>query len=191
MQLPDYTCDDFELPGVPDAFQRLWTPHRRAYVKGGQQDYSENSCPFCVAPQRQDADSLIIHRGEHAFVVLNLYPYNPGHLLVCPYRHIPNYDDASADEAGEIAALTQRAMKVLREVSRAAGFNIGINQGKIGGAGVADHLHQHIVPRWGGDTNFLPIIAGTKTVTQTLGDIRTLIAEAWGATAESTESSSA
>lgn len=191
MQLPDYTSDDFELPGVPDAFQRLWTPHRRAYVRGGQQDYSENSCPFCVAPQRQDADSLIVHRGEYAFVILNLYPYNPGHLLICPYRHIPNYDDASADEAAEIAALTQRAMKVLREVSRAAGFNIGMNQGKIGGAGVADHLHQHIVPRWGGDTNFLPIIAGTKTVTQTLGDIRTLIAEAWGATADSTESSDA
>lgn len=191
MQLPDYTSDDFELPGVPDAFQRLWTPHRRAYVRGGQQDYSENSCPFCVAPQRQDADSLIVHRGEYAFVILNLYPYNPGHLLICPYRHIPNYDDASADEVAEIAALTQRAMKILRKVSRAAGFNIGMNQGKIGGAGVADHLHQHIVPRWGGDTNFLPIIAGTKTVTQTLGDIRTLIAEAWGATLESTESSDA
>ncbi len=175
----DYTTDDFELPGVPDAFQRLWTPHRRAYVKGGQQDYTENTCPFCAAPTRSDEESLIVARGEHAFVVLNLYPYNPGHLLVCPYRHIPNYDDATVEETAEIALLTQQAMGVLREVSRVHGFNIGMNQGKIGGAGIADHLHQHIVPRWSGDTNFLPIIAGTKTVTQTLGQIRELVAEAW------------
>lgn len=179
METPDYTTDDFELPGVPDAFQRLWTPHRRAYVKGGQQDYSENTCPFCAAPGRSDKESLIVHRGEHAFALLNLYPYNPGHLLVAPYRHIPNYDDATAEETADIAAITQQGMGVLREVSRVAGFNIGMNQGKIGGAGIADHLHQHIVPRWSGDTNFLPIVAGTKTVTQTLSEIRELIAEAW------------
>lgn len=182
MDTTPYTSDDFELPGVPDAFQRLWTPHRRAYVKGGQQDYTQNSCPFCQAPTRTDEESLIVHRGEYAFVILNLYPYNPGHLLVCPYRHIPNYDDATPAETAEIAELTQRAMGVLRTVSRAAGFNIGMNQGKVGGAGVADHLHQHIVPRWSGDTNFLPIVAGTKTVTQTLDEIRTLLATAWADT---------
>ena len=175
----DYTTDDFELPGVPDAFQRLWTPHRRAYVKGGQKDYSESTCPFCAGPGRSDEESLIVHRGEHAFVVLNLYPYNPGHLLVCPYRHIPNYDDATVEETAEIAEFTQKAMRVLRQVSRVDGFNIGMNQGKIGGAGIAAHLHQHVVPRWSGDTNFLPIIAGTKTVTQTLDEIRTLISEGW------------
>lgn len=179
MQIPHYTTDDFELPGVPDAFQRLWTPHRRAYVKGGQKDYTENTCPFCDAPAHDDAESLIVHRGEHAYVILNLYPYNPGHLLVCPYRHIPNYDDATLEETAEIAALTQKAMGILREVSRAAGFNIGMNQGKVGGAGVAAHLHQHIVPRWSGDTNFLPIVAGTKTVTQTLDEIRDLLSTAW------------
>lgn len=179
MQTPTYSSDDFELPGVPDAFQRLWTPHRRAYVKGGQQDYTEQTCPFCEAPGRSDDQSLIVHRGQYAYVILNLYPYNPGHLLVCPYRHIPNYDDASPQETAEIAALTQQAMGVLRQVSRAAGFNIGMNQGKIGGAGVAAHLHQHIVPRWSGDTNFLPIVAGTKTVTQTLDEIRGLLADAW------------
>ncbi|MBM7050468.1 MULTISPECIES: HIT domain-containing protein [unclassified Rothia (in: high G+C Gram-positive bacteria)] len=173
------TVDDFELPGVPDAFQRLWTPHRRAYVKTGQQDYTVHSCPFCAAPERTDEESLIVYRGEHAYVVLNLYPYNPGHLLVCPYRHIPNYDNASAEETAEIAALTQRAMKVMRGVSKADGFNIGMNQGKVGGAGVAAHLHQHVLPRWSGDTNFLPIIAGTKTMTQTLDEIRTLLAEGW------------
>ena len=169
--------DSFELPSAPDQFQRLWTPHRTAYVSGGQKDYTEKTCPFCTAPNRSDEESLIVHRGEHAFVILNLYPYNPGHLLVCPYRHIPFYDDATEAETMEIAQLTQLAMKVLREVSHNDGFNIGINQGKVGGAGIADHLHQHILPRWSGDTNFLPIIAQTKTMSRTLDDMRVAIAE--------------
>lgn len=169
--------DSFELPSAPDQFQRLWTPHRTAYVSGGQKDYTEKTCPFCTAPSRSDEESLIVHRGEHAFVILNLYPYNPGHLLVCPYRHIPFYDDATEAETMEIAQLTQLAMKVLREVSHNDGFNIVINQGKVGGAGIADHLHQHILPRWSGDTNFLPIIAHTKTMSRTLDDMRSAIAE--------------
>ena len=169
--------DSFELPSAPDQFQRLWTPHRTAYVSGGQKDYTEKTCPFCTAPSRSDEESLIVHRGKHAFVILNLYPYNPGHLLVCPYRHIPFYDDAIEAETMEIAQLTQLAMKVLREVSHNDGFNIGINQGKVGGAGIADHLHQHILPRWSGDTNFLPIIAHTKTMSRTLDDMRVAIAE--------------
>ena len=169
--------DSFELPGAPDQFQRLWTPHRTAYVSGGQKDYTEKTCPFCTAPSRSDEESLIVHRGEHAFVILNLYPYNPGHLLICPYRHSPFYDDATEAETIEIAQLTQLAMKVLREVSHNDGFNIGMNQGKVGGAGIADHLHQHILPRWSGDTNFLPIIAHTKTMSRTLDDMRVAIAE--------------
>lgn len=169
--------DSFELPGAPDQFQRLWTPHRTAYVSGGQKDYTEKTCPFCTAPSRSDEESLIVHRGEHAFVILNLYPYNPGHLLICPYRHIPFYDDATEAETIEIAQLTQLAMKVLREVSHNDGFNIGMNQGKVGGAGIANHLHQHILPRWSGDTNFLPIIAHTKTMSRTLDDMRVAIAE--------------
>ena len=171
--------DSFELPGAPDQFQRLWTPHRTAYVSGGQKDYTEKTCPFCTAPSRSDEESLIVHRGEHAFVILNLYPYNPGHLLICPYRHIPFYDDATEAETIEIAQLTQLAMKVLREVSHNDGFNIGMNQGKVGGAGIADHLHQHILPRWSGDTNFLPIIAHTKTMSRTLDDMRVAIAEGY------------
>ncbi|MDO4253374.1 MAG: HIT domain-containing protein [Rothia sp. (in: high G+C Gram-positive bacteria)] len=178
-ETPTYQTDDFELPAVPDAFQRLWTPHRRAYVKAGQQDYSEATCPFCSAPHREDRESLIVHRGQQAFVLLNLYPYNPGHLLICPYRHVADYDQASPAEVEEIAHLTQEAMGILRRVSKAHGFNIGINQGKIGGAGIADHLHQHLVPRWSGDTNFLPIVAGAKTVTQTLAEIQQLLAQAW------------
>lgn len=180
---PDYSTDDFVLPGVPDAFQRMWTPHRRAYVSGGQKDYTENSCPFCAAPDRSDEESLIVHRGKHVFVVLNLYPYNPGHLLVCPYRHVAHYDEIDTAETAEMSACVQTAMRVLRRTSNAAGFNMGMNQGKVGGAGIAAHLHQHVVPRWNGDTNFLPIVAGTKTVTQTLGEIRELVSGAWPADA--------
>ncbi|MCC9177491.1 HIT family protein [Arthrobacter sp. zg-Y750] len=174
--------DTFELAGVPDAFQRLWTPHRLAYIKGGQKQVSsEESCPFCAAPGRTDEESLIVHRGKHAFVILNLFPYNAGHLLVCPYRHVPDYTDIDPEETAEIAALTQTAMRVLRKVSGPSGFNLGMNQGETGGAGIAAHLHQHIVPRWGGDGNFLPIIAQTKAITQTLGEVRRQVADAWPA----------
>jgi len=174
--------DDFELPGVPDAFQRLWTPHRLAYVKGGQEQFAKkDSCPFCEAPKRSDEESLIVHRGKLNFVVLNLYPYNPGHLLVCPYRHVPDYTDLTVDETAEFSALSQEAMRILRQVANPSGFNLGMNQGMTGGAGIAAHLHQHIVPRWGGDGNFMPIIAGTKAITQTLGDVRQQVAEAWAA----------
>jgi ATP adenylyltransferase len=172
--------DGFELAGVPDAFQRLWTPHRLAYIKGGQEQVtSEQTCPFCRAPHLSDEESLIVHRGTHAFVLLNLFPYNAGHLLVCPYRHVPDYTDVDEAETAEIAALTQTAMRVLRRVSNPSGFNLGMNQGATGGAGIAAHLHQHVVPRWGGDGNFLPIIAQTKAITQTLGEVREQVAAAW------------
>ncbi|GAA4109020.1 HIT family protein [Enteractinococcus coprophilus] len=177
--------DDFALAGTPDAFERLWTPHRLAYVSKGQgQVTDEESCPFCTAPQRDDETSLIVARGTTCYVVMNLYPYNPGHLLVCPYRHIPDYTDLTVEETAEFAQLTQIGMEVLRDVSNAAGFNLGMNQGNAGGAGIAAHLHQHIVPRWGGDGNFLPIIAQTKNVTGTIGDMRQMIADAWHAGAQ-------
>ncbi|MBO1268672.1 HIT family protein [Arthrobacter cavernae] len=172
--------DDFGLAGVPDAFQRLWTPHRMAYIKGGQDQFKgKDDCPFCVAPQRSDEESLIVYRGKTCYVVLNLFPYNPGHLLVCPYRHVPDYTDITAEETAEFAELTQTAMRVLRKVSNPSGFNLGINQGITGGAGIAAHLHQHVVPRWGGDGNFFPIIAQTKAITQTLDEVRRLVSEAW------------
>jgi ATP adenylyltransferase len=171
--------DDFSLAGVPDAFQRLWTPHRMAYIKGGQNQFSDDDCPFCVAPRRTDEEALIVHRGRTCYVVLNLFPYNPGHLLVCPYRHVPDYTDITVEETAEMAELTQTAMRVLRKVSNPAGFNLGMNQGVAGGAGIAAHLHQHVVPRWGGDGNFFPIIAQTKAVTQTLGEVRQQVADAW------------
>jgi len=182
MQYPqdEEITDDFELAGVPDSFQRLWTPYRMAYVKGGQhQVKDQEDCPFCAGPQREDTESLIVHRGESCYVLLNLYPYNPGHLLICPYRHVPNYDDITVEETAEMGALAQQAMRVLRKVSNAKGFNLGMNQGIAGGAGISSHLHQHVVPRWGGDGNFFPIIAGTKAISATLDEVRAEIANGW------------
>ena len=169
------------LAGVPDAFGRLWTPHRMAYIDGAAKppDASAGACPFCRVPERTDEDGLIVHRGEHAYVVMNLFPYSPGHVLVCPYRHFSDYPDATPAETAEIAALTQQAMRVLRAVSHPDGFNLGVNQGAVAGAGIAAHLHAHVVPRWSGDANFLPIIGQTKAVPQLLGDARALLAAAW------------
>jgi len=126
-----------------------------------------------------DAAALIVHRGQAAFVILNLYPYNPGHLLVCTYRHVADYTDLSQDEVAEVADLTRQAMRVIRGVSAPAGFNLGINQGSVAGAGVADHFHQHVVPRWLGDANFFPVVAQTKAIPQLLDDTRRLLAESW------------
>ena len=163
---------------APDGFDRLWTPHRLVYIQNGQQP-PDHECPFCVAPNKADEDSLIVHRGETCFVLLNLFPYNSGHLLVCPYRHIDTYDKASEREVAEIGALTQRAMSVLKTVANAQGFNIGLNQGEVAGAGIAAHLHQHVVPRWANDANFFPIIAQTKALPRLLGEVRQSLAEAW------------
>ncbi len=169
-----------EFAGVPDGFQRLWTPHRMAYIQAGPEPLKQ-TCPFCAAPDKTDAEGLIVARGATCYVLLNLFPYNSGHLLVCPYRHIGLYDEATAEETAEIAALTQTAMRVLRAVSGCQGFNIGMNQGEVAGAGVAAHLHQHVVPRWSADANFFPIIARTKALPQLLGDVRVTIAQAWPA----------
>jgi ATP adenylyltransferase len=172
--------DAAKLPGVPDEFQRLWTPHRMAYIKAGPQ-VLRDACPFCAAPDLSDEEGLVVARGRTAYVLLNLFPYNSGHLLVCPYRHISTYDEATDEEVAEIGSLTQIGMRVLGTVSRCDGFNIGMNQGAIAGAGVDAHLHQHIVPRWASDANFFPIIAKTKALPQLLGDVRAAVAEAWPA----------
>ncbi len=111
--------------------------------------------------------------------MLNLYPYSPGHLLICPYRHVADYTDLTTDETAEVARLTQDAMRALRAASNPHGFNLGINQGAVAGAGIAAHLHQHVVPRWSGDSNFLPVIGQTKALPQLLGDTRDLVAAAW------------
>ncbi|UDY22188.1 HIT family protein [Nocardioides sp. Kera G14] len=169
--------------GEPDQLERLWTPYRMAYIRGENRPdhHGEEECPFCRIPALPDEDGLIVHRGTTAYVVLNLYPYSPGHLMVCPYRHIPGYVDTTEEESTEIAALTKQAVRVISEVSKAPGFNIGMNQGAAGGAGIAAHLHQHVVPRWVGDQNFMPIIGRTKTLPELLGDTRNLLGEAWRA----------
>ena len=172
-----------DFAGVPDEFQRLWTPHRMVYIQNGEQPHIDE-CPFCRAPKLSDEEGLIVARGESAYVLLNLFPYNSGHLLVCPYRHIATYDQATPEEVAEIGSLTQTAMRVLTAVSRCDGFNIGMNQGRVAGAGVAGHLHQHIVPRWAQDSNFFPIIARTKALPQLLGDVRAEVQNAWPVAAE-------
>jgi ATP adenylyltransferase len=162
--------------GVPDGWQRLWMPERMAYILG---EGKTDGCPFCAIPAMSDEDGLIVKRGLTTYVVLNLYPYNSGHLMVVPFRHLADYTDISAEETAEIGELTQISMRVLRQVSGAQGFNIGMNQGHVAGAGIASHLHQHVVPRWGGDTNFMPVIGHTKVLPQLLRDTRQLLADAW------------
>jgi ATP adenylyltransferase len=171
-----------DFVGEPDGFGRLWTPHRLAYIQGADKpkdDEAGEQCPFCRAPTRSDEDALIVARGELVYAVLNLYPYNSGHLLVVPYRHVPDYTDLTEAEVTEFGAFTRRAMTVLRAVSGPHGFNIGMNQGVVAGAGIAAHLHQHVVPRWGGDTNFVPVIAHTRVLPQLLSDVRQIVAQGW------------
>lgn len=167
--------------GVPDSWSRIWVPHRMAYIKGENKPTSSSSdaCPFCRIQGLSDEEALIIHRGVNAFVVLNLYPYNAGHLLVCTQRHIADYTELTDDETVEVAALAKKAMQVLRSASNAQGFNLGINQGAIAGAGVAPHFHQHVVPRWGGDANFMPIIGMVRPMPQLLSETRELLASEW------------
>jgi ATP adenylyltransferase len=169
-----------QFVGLADGLERLWTPHRMAYIDSHNDPEPDPVCPFCAAPAKSDEDALIVARGAVAYVVLNLFPYNPGHLLVCPFRHVADYTDLTADEVTEVAQLTRQAMTTLRATSSPAGFNIGMNQGETAGAGVAHHLHQHVVPRWSGDANFFPIIAQTKAVPQLLADTRALLSGAWG-----------
>jgi ATP adenylyltransferase len=170
--------------GEPDQFLRLWTPHRLAYIKGEKPTTDDDDCPFCRVIGLPDEDGLIVARGSQVYAVLNLYPYNPGHLMVCPYRHVADYPDLTPAETAELADFTKRAMTAVRAVSGAHGFNIGMNQGGIAGAGIAAHLHQHVVPRWGGDTNFMPVVGRTKVLPQLLADTRALLAAAWRETSE-------
>ncbi len=171
-------------PGMEDELDRLWTPHRMPYIQGENKPPDSDAgeqCPFCRIPTLADAEGLMIARGSLVYAVLNLYPYNSGHLLVCPYRHVADYPDLTVEETAEQALFVQRAMLAVREAMVPQGFNLGINQGSVSGAGIAGHLHQHVVPRWGGDANFMPIIGRTKVLPQDLPDTRRILAEAWEA----------
>lgn len=172
--------------GVPregfEGFDRLWTPHRMAYVAptraGG------DGCPFCAlaavpADVGHDREALVVARGESCFVVLNLHPYNPGHLMVLPLRHVADLDDLDAPESAELMSMTQTAIRVLREVSGPHALNVGINLGGVAGGSLSEHLHQHVVPRWSGDANFITVVGGTKTLPMLLADTRDLLADRW------------
>jgi ATP adenylyltransferase len=159
------------------------------YIAGGDgsdkpvDDGAGPQCPFCRVTDCDDETALVVARGRNCFAVLNLYPYNPGHVLVCPYRHVADYTDLTAAETVELAEMTQTAMRVIRAVAAPHGFNLGLNQGPVAGAGIAAHLHQHVVPRWNGDSNFLPIVARTKALPELLGDTRRRLASAWAGSA--------
>ena len=165
--------------GEPDAFERLWTPYRMAYLKGEDKLPEDTGCPLCAIPGKSDADGLVVARGNCVYAVLNLYPYNPGHLMVVPHRHVADVTELSDDESVELSAFTRRAIRAIRGVSPPQGFNVGMNLGAVAGAGIAEHLHQHVVPRWGGDTNFMPVVGRTKVLPQLLADTRDLLAAAW------------
>ncbi len=168
---------------VPDRLSRLWAPHRMAYITADAdatvEPSEEHVCPFCRIPTLADSDGLVLARGELVYAVLNLHPYNPGHLMVVPYRHVGGYEELTAKETAELAAYTQSALRAVRTVSAPHGFNVGLNLGGVAGGSLAAHLHQHVVPRWGGDANFMAVLSQTKVIPQLLSDTRDLISAAW------------
>jgi len=172
-----------EQPGVgtPDGFRRLWTPHRMAYIKGeaGTGRELDHGCPFCRIPELDDAEGLVLARGRCVYAVLNLHPYNPGHLMVVPYRHVADLDELTAAESVELMGFTQQALRVLRVASAPHAFNIGLNLGAVAGGSLAEHLHQHVVPRWGGDANFIVVVGQTKVIPELLAETRQRLAETW------------
>ena len=162
--------------GLPNGeVQRLWAPWRHGYVAGDGP--AIDGCPFCVLPTREDdRASLILHRGEHSYVILNAYPYNPGHLMVVPDAHSDDLATLDEETAQEVWRLGRHAVGVLRERLGCAGVNLGMNLWRAGGAGIADHLHLHAVPRWGGDTNFISVVGATRVLPQALEDVYDLLA---------------
>jgi ATP adenylyltransferase len=162
--------------GTPDRFRRLWTPHRLAYITSATDD---EGCPFCRIPRLADDEGLVVARDEAVYAVLNLHPYNPGHLMVVPYRHVAGLEDLDAAEAAGLMSVTRIALRALRAVSAPHAFNVGLNLGAVAGGSLADHLHQHVVPRWGGDANFIAVVGQTKVIPQLLSETRDLLADAW------------
>jgi ATP adenylyltransferase len=158
-----------EGPPGPDI---MWAPWRMAYVAAEHDEqYDGPACVFCRLPALEDdARSYILHRGQRCFVVLNLYPYNNGHLMVIPYAHVDTLRDVDEAAAAEMLQLVRRSQQVLTDAMGPQGFNIGINQGRAAGAGIADHIHMHVVPRWAGDTNFMPVLGDVRVMPQHLDD---------------------
>lgn len=153
--------------------ERIWAPWRLKYVTGC--DDKKDTCIFCDHVKEQDHEKKILARGEHCFVVMNIFPYNNGHLMVAPYRHVSDLSQLNREEMYEILECLAEWTEILKSAMHCHGFNIGINLGRIAGAGIADHLHVHIVPRWDGDTNFMPVIADTKIIPQSLEECYDLL----------------
>ncbi|AKE89907.1 MULTISPECIES: HIT domain-containing protein [Rhodococcus] len=176
-------CSDDALvdrgAGEPDHLQRLWSPHRMSYIAEAPRSKEAPYEPFTDIPKMRDEEGLVVARGEHVYAVLNLYPYNPGHLMVVPYRRVANLEDLTPEESTELMAFAQRAIRVIKSVSRPHGFNVGLNLGAAAGGSLAEHLHLHVVPRWGGDANFITVLGGAKVMPQLLRDTRALLAAAW------------
>jgi len=156
--------------------EQLWAPWRLEYIKSAD---DEPGCIFCLALEGDDEEKLVVHRGEHAFVLLNKFPYSSGHLMVAPVRHVGEYGELEDEEAVAIHRLAQAGMGALAQVYAPQGYNLGWNLGRIAGAGVLDHVHLHVVPRWAGDTNFMPVLADVKVLPEHLVDTRRRLVEAW------------
>jgi ATP adenylyltransferase len=167
--------------GEADHLQRLWTPYRMSYLAEAplRRANSDPAQLFTDIPQLPDEDGLVVARGEWVYAVLNLYPYNPGHLMIVPYRRVSELEDLTEQESAELMAFTQKAIRVIKAVSRPHGFNVGLNLGTSAGGSLAEHLHVHVVPRWGGDANFITIIGDSKVIPQLLRDTRRLLAAEW------------
>ncbi|MEM1947448.1 MAG: HIT domain-containing protein [Candidatus Caldarchaeum sp.] len=147
---------------------RLWAPWRMAYIKESKK---EQDCVFCLAASTEkDSDRYVVYRGSHVFIIMNLYPYNNGHVMVTPFRHIGSVEEMSDEEMLETMRLIRLAVKAISSVMKPDGFNIGANVGKSAGAGIEDHVHFHIVPRWRGDTNFMTIISDTRVLPETIDE---------------------
>ena len=145
----------------------LWAPWRMDYLRGTTVE--EKECIFCkMLSEDRDRENLVIHRGRAAFAVMNLYPYNSGHLMIVPKRHVGQFGDLQPDELLELDKLLQTAIRALERTMKPHGFNLGMNLGRVAGAGIQDHLHYHLVPRWNGDTNFMPIVGQTKVLSELL-----------------------
>ena len=165
MEIPDSLPDDALPPGTA-RLGRIWTPWRMQYVTGGPR---EEGCVFCNRLREQhDSNALIAHRGEHAYVILNLFPYNTGHVMLVPQAHISSPEDADDATTHELADLRRPVMRAVRRALNPVGFNLGVNVGAVAGAGIAAHLHEHLVPRWPGDANFMPVIASTQVLPEVL-----------------------
>jgi ATP adenylyltransferase len=152
--------------------EQLWAPWRMQYISKGDESATAGGCIFCVFPsENNDEERLILFRGERAFIILNAYPYSNGHLMVTPYRHTANLDDLEDAEMLEMMTLTRQGVNQLKKAFKPDGFNIGMNMGRVAGAGIADHVHIHIVPRWSGDTNFMPVLGDVRVIPESLAAV--------------------